>query len=135
MRPDRSNYLEALGIPDFLYSSVGSEAIKTANLIKQQSRVVNRNIPHSVLFTRKSAMATSRTYKFYYKQVEDAGIDILAAPLTDRDAYKAIKSFECTLNGLDPKDVYGLNTAIKEAETFTENVKVALKNALAVGEG
>ena len=33
MRPDRSNYLEALGIPDFLYSSVGSEAIKNAKLL------------------------------------------------------------------------------------------------------
>ncbi len=33
MRPDRSNYLEALGIPDFLYSSVGSEAIENAKLL------------------------------------------------------------------------------------------------------
>ena len=33
MRPDRSNYLEALGIPDFLYSSVGSEATENAKLL------------------------------------------------------------------------------------------------------
>ena len=33
MRPDRSNYLEALGMPDFLYSSVGSEAIENAKLL------------------------------------------------------------------------------------------------------
>ena len=33
MSPDRRNYLEALGIPDFLYSSVGSEAIENAKLL------------------------------------------------------------------------------------------------------
>jgi len=33
MSPDRSNYLEALGIPDFLYSSVGSEVIENAKLL------------------------------------------------------------------------------------------------------
>ena len=33
MRPDRSNYLEALGMPDFLYSSVGSEATENAKLL------------------------------------------------------------------------------------------------------
>ncbi len=33
MRPDRSNYLEALGIPDFLYSSVSSEVIVNPKLL------------------------------------------------------------------------------------------------------
>ena len=112
------------------------EAIKTARLISRQSKVLQRDIPFSVLFTRTSAAITTRTYKFIVEQLKGLGMDLFETSLIERDAFKAMISFGGIVNNLDPKQVPGIEKASLNAHAFTEEVKQKLKAIMnAEGEG
>lgn len=106
------------------------EAIKTVNLIKRQSKVLQREIPFSILFARTSAAITTRTYKFIISQLEGLGLDLFECAIIDRDAYKAMLSFGGSVNSLDPNEVPGIEKAAMNAHAFTEEVKRKLAKVL-----
>tara|TARA_R110001606_G_C15404703_1_gene654237 strand:- start:28990 stop:29691 length:702 start_codon:yes stop_codon:yes gene_type:complete len=113
------------------------EAVKTFKMIGRQGKVLQREIPSVALFTRKSAAITSRTFKHYYNEIVNAGIEVFDTVLIERDPYKAVKSFGSTLHDLDPKDVgiAGTKKAIAEVHKLTEEVKIRLKQIISKGEG
>lgn len=106
------------------------EAVKTIKLIRNQSRVLNRDIPFSILMTRTNAAITPRNYLYIVNQFKEAGVDLFECSLIDREAFRAIRSFGGTVNSLNPKEVSGIEKAIDNAMAFAEEVKLKLKTNL-----
>ena len=106
------------------------EAAKTIKLIKRQSKVLKREIPFSVLFTRTHPAITTRTLKYIMGEFEKAGADIFQTTLIDREAFRAIRSFGGTVNNLNPKDVSGIEKAVNNAHALATEVKRRLKKII-----
>ena len=103
------------------------EAVKTIKLINRQSKVLQRKIPFSVLFTRTNPAISPRTFRHIVSEFEAAGIDIFKCSLIDREAFRAMRSFGGTVNQLDQKEVSGIEKAASNALAFAEEVKRKLK--------
>lgn len=110
----------------------GYEAVKTIKLIKNQSRVLGREIPYSVFFTRTNAAITPRTLTSIVNDLRENNIPMLDCSLIDREAFRAIRSFGGSIHELDPKEVSGIEKAFENAKTFTEEVK---RNLLKILQG
>jgi len=106
------------------------EAVKTIKLIKRQGKVLKREIPFSVLFTRTSAAITPRTFKYILNEFESAGVDVFKTSLIDRDAFRAIRSFGGTVNDLDPKEVSGIDKAAQNVKAYASEVKQKLSELM-----
>ena len=104
------------------------EAIKTiVKLIKNQSRVLKREIPLSVLMTRTVPAITPRTLKHIMKEFEAAGIDLFECSLIDREAFRAVRSFGGSVNDLNPQEVSGIEKAADNARALAAEVMMKLK--------
>ncbi len=104
------------------------EAVKTIKLIVRQSKVLNRNIPFSVLMTRTNPAITPRTLKHITGELESAGVDIFKTSLIDREAFRAIRSFGGTVNDLDSKQVSGIEKAAANAHALAAEVIEKIKD-------
>lgn len=104
------------------------EAVKTIKLIKRQEKLLAKEIPFSVLFTRTNPAITPRTLTHITNEFKRLGIEIFNCSLIDREAFRAIRSFGGTIENLDPKEVYGKDKAITNVLAFTEEVKIKLLN-------
>lgn len=105
-------------------------AAKTIRLIRNQARMVRRNIPHAVLLTRTSAAITSRALRNVHDQLHKAGISMLSTSLVERAAYRDILDYGGLLSQLDPNQVSNLDKAIENAREFAGEVLATLR-----GEG
>lgn len=103
------------------------EAVKTIKLINRQSKVLQRPIPFSVLMTRTNPAITPRTYRHILNEFQDAGVDLFACSLIDREAFRAIRSFGGIVNDLDPREVSGIEKAVANAHEFAAEVIRKLK--------
>lgn len=106
------------------------EAVKTIRLIRNQSKVLKRDISFSVLMSRTSAAITPRTLSYIVNQFEAAGVDMFKTSLIDREAFRAIRSFGGTVNDLNPKEVSGIQKSADNVKAFAEEVKLKLKSIL-----
>lgn len=105
------------------------EAVKTIKLIKNQSRLLRRDIPFSVLMTRTNPAITPRTLRHITDQLTEAGIDLFQSSLIDREAFRAIRSFGGAVNDLDGKEVSGIQKAADNARAFAaETLKKLREN-------
>ncbi|MCB1715956.1 MAG: ParA family protein [Candidatus Competibacteraceae bacterium] len=104
------------------------EAVKTIKLIKRQSKVLQRDIPFSVLMTRTNPAITPRTYRHILSEFQAAGLDLFSCSLIDREAFRAIRSFGGIVNDLDPQEVSGINKAAANAFEFAAEVVEKLKS-------
>ena len=103
------------------------EAVKTINLIKRSGRVSNREIPFSVLFTRTNPAITPRGLRYIMGELKAAGVDIFDCSLTDREAFRAIRSFGGIVNDLDSKEVSGIEKTTENARAYAAEVMRKLK--------
>lgn len=103
------------------------EAIKTIKNIKQQSRVIGRNIKFAILMTRTSPAITSRGYKAIVNQFKNASIPIFDCQLIDREAFRAMRAFGGILNELPKNEVSGIDKAAINAFSFTKEVIEKIK--------
>lgn len=104
------------------------EAAKTIKLVYRQSKILNRKIPIVVLMTRTNPAITPRTLKFIMNEFKQAGIEILNTSLIDREAFRAIRSFGGTVNGLDPKQVSGIDKAAANARALAAEIVQKLRD-------
>jgi chromosome partitioning protein len=83
--------------------------------------------PYAVLLTRTSPSIRTRTQAHIQNGLVGAGIPVLETELNERDAFKAIFSFQQTLDGLSPLDVPNLDKAKLNIWEFVHEVIERLK--------
>lgn len=102
-------------------------AAKTIKLIRNQSRMARREIPHAVLMTRTSAAVATRALKNVRDQLDKAGIEIFSTSIVERAAYRDILDYGGLLSGLDAKQVSNVDKAIENAREFAGEVLARLR--------
>ena len=120
-------------IPSQASQMDANKAVKIIKMIKNSSRMIQREIPFAVLFNRMSAAIVTKTAKHLSKEFENAGIDIFSTCLIEREIYKSIFSFGGTIYSFDAKtkkEQESINKAILNAVEFSEEVKLRLQQQI-----
>jgi chromosome partitioning protein len=97
-------------------------ASRAVRVIRQSEKMTRVPKPFAVLLTRTSPMIRPRGLAHIQKGLIDAGVPILKTELNERDAFKAIFSFQQTLDALDPAAVPNLDKARVNVAQFAEEV-------------
>lgn len=105
-------------------------AARAIKLIRDQEKPMRRTFPHAVLLTRTSPAIESRGMKAAKRQLTENGIEVFETHLIEREAFKAVFSFNRTLDQLEHEDVSGLVRARENARAFAAEVIVKLKKLL-----
>lgn len=108
------------------------QAGRAFKVIHQQEKAVRRvmpeyTLPYSVLLTRTNPAIKTRTLKYIEQGLIDAGIPVFKTELNEREAFRAIFSFQQTLENLDPSDVANIDKALINAKQFTNEVIETLR--------
>ena len=98
------------------------QAGRAIKVLKQHEKMTGRAVPFGVLLTRTSPIIRTRTMGHIQSGLSDAGVPVLSTQLHEREAFRAIFSFQKTLEDLDEKDVPNLDKAIVNAEQFAVEV-------------
>ena len=104
-------------------------AAKTIRLIRNQARMVRRDIAHAVLLTRTSAAVASRSLRNVRDQLDEAGIPVFETSIIERAAYRDILDYGGVLRDLDRSQVSNLGKALENASAFAGEVVARLKAA------
>lgn len=102
-----------------------NEAAKTIKLIKNSSRMVNRNIPFSILFTRVGAAIVTKTARHLADEFRSAGVNVFSTALIERELYRSIFSFGGTIYSSKSKEESKIK-AIKNINAVVSELKKAL---------
>jgi len=102
-------------------------AAKMIRLIRNQERMARRAIAHAVLLTRTSAAVASRSLRNVRRQLDAAGIPVLATAIVERAAYRDIFDYGGLLADLPPDQVSNLEKARTNAAAFTGEVLTRLR--------
>jgi chromosome partitioning protein len=108
-----------------------NEASKAIRVVLQSERVTGKPKPYAVLFTRTSETIRTRSLTHIQKYISGANVPSLETELHERDAFKAVFSFQQTLDGLNPVEVPNLEKAKLNVLEFAKEVF----ERLALGEG
>lgn len=98
------------------------QAGRAIKVLKQHEKMTGRTVPFGVLLTRTSPIIRTRTMGHIQSGLSDAGVPVFTTQLHEREAFRAIFSFQKTLENLDEKDVPNLDKAIVNAEQFAVEV-------------
>jgi chromosome partitioning protein len=99
-----------------------NEASRAIRVVLQSHKMTKTATPYAVLLTRTSASVRSRTQSHIQKSLINAGIPVFETELNERDAFRAVFSFQQTLDGLNPADVANLDKAKINVWEFVEEV-------------
>jgi chromosome partitioning protein len=108
-----------------------AQASRAIRVVKQQEKMTGRVTPYAVLLTRTSPIIRTRTMSHIHGGLADAGVPVFTAQLHEREAFRAVFSFQRTLEELDEKDVPNLDKAIANAEHFAAEVIERLREGRA----
>lgn len=108
----------------------GDSAADAIRLVKQQERAFRVRIPFAVLMTRMSAAIRSRIEKELTEQMASADIPVFKTQLIERNAFKSMFAYKCTLDDL-PSSTYKLEDAKVNARAFAGEVLSIFKAAKA----
>jgi chromosome partitioning protein len=110
-----------------------NEAGRAVRLVMQSQKMTKNETPYAVLLTRTSPTIRTRTQTHIQKGLIAAGVPVFNTQLNERDAFRAVFSFQQTLDGLSPSDVSNLDQAKINVWEFVEEVVERLK--LGQGDG
>jgi chromosome partitioning protein len=105
-----------------------AHTMSASDFVKDQERHIGRRIPHAVLFTRVNAAIRSRGMATAEKQLAEHGIDVFETRIIEREAFKAMFSFNTTLDNLNSTEVSGIEKAKTNARAFAREVIIRLKS-------
>jgi chromosome partitioning protein len=105
-----------------------NEASRAIRVVLQSQKMTKTETPYAVLLTRTSPSIRTRTQAHIQKGLIGAGIPVLNTELNERDAYRAVFSFQQTLDGLNPAEVPNLDKARMNVWLFLEEVIERLKH-------
>jgi chromosome partitioning protein len=103
------------------------QAARQMKLIKAQERIVQREIPFAVLFTRSNPALQPKTQRHIEERFAELGVPMLTSRLYDREAFRAIFSFGGSLSTLADKGVGNLAAAKANARDFTAEIVARLR--------
>lgn len=107
------------------------QASRAIKVVKQQEKMTGRTTPFGVLLTRTSPIIRTRTMGHIQGGLTGAGIPMFKTQLNEREAFRAMFSFQQPLETLDPVDVSNLDKAIANAEEFTAEIIAKLREGRA----
>lgn len=105
------------------------QASRAIRVLKQHEKMTGRAVPFGVLLTRTSPIIRTRTMGHIQGGLLEAGVPVFEIQLNEREAFRAVFSFQQTLENLDPRDVSNLDKAQANAEQFAAEVIQRLRSA------
>lgn len=105
------------------------QASRAIRVLKQHEKMTGRAVPYGVLLTRTSPIIRTRTMGHIHGGLLDAGVPVFESQLNEREAFRAVFSFQQTLENLDPREVSNLDKAQANAEQFAAEVIERLREA------
>jgi len=99
------------------------QAGRAVSLIHDQELAMRRHVPgyrlpYSILLTRTPPAYQTRTMANLRKSLMDKQIPVFETVMTEREAFKAMFSFQQPLENLDPAEVPGIQKAVVNASAF-----------------
>lgn len=88
-----------------------NQAARAIMLVKEEEKVLRRNIPHRLLFTRTSPQIKTRNEKMIVSELDKNEVPTFDTHLNQRVAYQSMFSYQKDLTELDPDLVNGLKAA------------------------
>src|SRR5271169_126526 len=104
-----------------------NEASRAIRVVLQSQKMTGKAKPYAVLLTRTSPMIRTRGLAHIQNGLIEAGIPVLQTELNERDAFKAVFSFQQTLDGLSAAEVPNLDKAKLNVWEFVQEVVERLK--------
>jgi chromosome partitioning protein len=104
-----------------------NEAGRAIRVVLQSEKMTGKKKPYAVLLTRTNPSIRTRGLAHIQSGLVDAGIPVLETELNERDAFKAVFSFQQTLEGLSASDVPNLDKAKLNVLEFVAEVVEQLK--------
>ena len=103
-----------------------NEASRAIRVVLQSAKMTGKLKPFAVLLTRTNSSIRTRGLAHIQNGLISAGIPVLESELNERDAFRAIFSFQQTLDGLNAADVPNLDKAKANVEELTREVLARL---------
>lgn len=107
------------------------QASRALRVIKQQEKMTRRPVPFAVLLTRTNVTIRTRTMAHIQRGLTGAGIPVLKTELHEREAFRAMFSFQQPLEKLDPTEVSNIDKAIANAQQLTAEIVELLRHQTA----
>jgi chromosome partitioning protein len=104
-----------------------NEASRAIRVVMQSQKMTKTVTPYAVLLTRTNSTIRTRTQAHIQNGLIGAGVPVLETELNERDAFRAVFSFQQTLDGLNPADVPNLDRARLNVWEFVREVVERLK--------
>lgn len=111
------------------------QASRAIRVIRQREKVTGRALPYAVLLTRTNPAIRTRTLSHIQQGLVAAGIPVMETELNEREAFRAVFSFQQPLSSLNPAEVTNLEKAQTNVEEFTLEVLRGLTPASSTQEG
>ena len=104
-----------------------NEASRAIRVVLQSEKLTKSATPYAVLLTRTNPSIRTRGLAHIQNGLIGAGIPVLETELNERDAFRAIFSFQQTLDGLSAAEVPNLDKAKLNVQEFVREVVERLK--------
>lgn len=104
-----------------------NEASRAIRVVMQSEKMTKTATPYVVLLTRTNPSIRTRTQAHIQNGLIGAGVPVFETELNERDAFKAVFSFQQTLERLSPADVPNLDKAKLNLWEFVHEVLARLK--------
>ncbi len=103
-----------------------NEASRAIRVVLQSEKMTGIAKPYAVLLTRTSSLIRTRGLAHIQNGLIGAGIPVLETELNERDAFKAVFSFQQPLDGLSAAEVPNLDKAKANIESLAREVLAKL---------
>lgn len=110
-----------------------SQAAKAIKLIREEEKVLRRNIPHRLLFTRTSPQIKTRNEKMIVSELDQNAVPTFENHLNQRVAFQSVFTYRLDLWELEPALVNGLVAAQQNATNLALELIATLKFEQAKG--
>jgi chromosome partitioning protein len=104
-----------------------NEASRAIRVVLQSQKMTKTVTPYAVLLTRTNPSIRTRGLAHIQNGLINAGIPVLQTELNERDAFRAVFSFQQTLDGLSAAEVPNLDKAKLNVWEFVHEVVSRLK--------
>lgn len=99
-----------------------AQAARAVGLVREEEKVIRREIPYRVMFTRTSPQIPTKNEKLIIEELRAKGIAVLQNHLNQRTAFQSMFTYKLALDELDSGVVNGIEGAINNANRLTGEV-------------